>query len=362
MRKNKLLISIFMIWMVLILSGCEQKDPVPNIPEPSQNEPSENEPEPNNKFQASVEKVEIYNNKEISDWIDEDNVIVSKENESLEKMQLQELSDHYPKSIYSYSFDTKEYTLLKEQDNIFLIVAKLSPDKKYLLFEGISLGDPIFYMMDLDTLNVSTVSGAYSVSWSDDNKVIGASYHGGAIEVASDGEINPLAPEIDDSLFIVRKYNDKVFYNTNEDTSLMMFDLDTNQQNDLDISDVFNIIPSPDADQLLILQDNGTLKSLLLTDNKGQNPRKLVEGQDIKGISWSPDKKIIAYNLTGNEDGITEKGIFLLDVESGESIEIISDIDTHSIIFSPSGNRLVYLEQNEFNVNSTLVDLKYNND
>lgn len=361
MSKNRLLFSIFLLSMLIILSGCNQQESVPNSPEPSQNESSGNESDPESRFEASVEGIKRYNGMEISDWIDDETVIVSKENESLDKMKLASISDLYPKSLYSYNLDSKEFSVLKEQDNIFLSGAKLSPDKKYILYSGISLGDPIFYMMDMKSLDIITVSGAYSVSWSDDSRVIGASYNGGAFEVTEEGEVIPLAPEIDESLFIVRKYNNKLFYNTNEDQSLLVFDLSTNEQNNLDINSVSNIIPSPEVGQLLILQDNSTLKSLILTDEKGENPRRLVEGHDIKGIAWSSDQKTIAYSLTLDE-GTPKKGIFLLDTESGESIEIIPDVDTHSIIFSPSGNRLVYSEQNEFNVNSTLVDLKYLNE
>lgn len=49
----------------------------------------------------------------ITDWLNENTVIVSKENTSLDKMSLLEFSDYYPRSLYLYNIDTKEYQLLK---------------------------------------------------------------------------------------------------------------------------------------------------------------------------------------------------------------------------------------------------------
>ena len=355
MKKNRLLICIILLSFVLMLSACQQQSPTPNPPEPSQNEPDDE-----NRFEATAEQIEIYDNIEITDWVDESTVIVSKENESLEKMRLSELSEQYPRSLYQYNFDTDEYTLLKEQENIFLSGAKLSSDKNHILFEGFSLGDPVIYVMDINTSETYNIPEAYSASWSDDGKVVGASYKGGAYEASPQGEVTTLAPQLQGSLFIVRKIGDKVFYNSSDDPSLRMIDLNTDQQEELNIDNVYNIIPLQDRNQLLILQDDGTNTNLLLVDNDGGNLRELAEVDDIQGISWSEDQKIVAYILTRDEDGISKKGIFLHDIERDEAIEIIPDTASHNIIFSPTGKKLVYLEQNDFNVTSTLVDLEYN--
>jgi TolB protein len=56
----------------------------------------------------------------ISDWFDDDTAIVSKDNESLDKMSLSELSDQFPKSLYLLDINSKEYQLVKEQKDVLL--------------------------------------------------------------------------------------------------------------------------------------------------------------------------------------------------------------------------------------------------
>ena len=77
MKKRNVLKSIFFIFLLLSLIACDtQKDDNKIIQEPVESE---------NDF-VSVEKIESYDNMEISDWLDENSVIVSKENDTLKKM------------------------------------------------------------------------------------------------------------------------------------------------------------------------------------------------------------------------------------------------------------------------------------
>ena len=77
----------------------------------------------------SIEKIDKYEGMEITDWLNEQTVVLSKENEELEKMSLLEDSESYPRSIYLYNLDTKEYKTVKAQKNMFLGGAILSPNK-----------------------------------------------------------------------------------------------------------------------------------------------------------------------------------------------------------------------------------------
>ncbi|WP_157756159.1 hypothetical protein [Paenibacillus crassostreae] len=61
---------------------------------------------------VTVGKIDHYENIAISDWMDKETIIISKENEDLGKMSLEELSDSYPKSLYLYHLNTKQYDLL----------------------------------------------------------------------------------------------------------------------------------------------------------------------------------------------------------------------------------------------------------
>ncbi|MGK0467126.1 hypothetical protein [Clostridium sp.] len=54
-------------------------------------------PEEKSEPDVTVVKIYKYENMEISNWMDEDTVIAVKDNESLDKLSLLELSDSYPR-------------------------------------------------------------------------------------------------------------------------------------------------------------------------------------------------------------------------------------------------------------------------
>ncbi|ABR48073.1 hypothetical protein Amet_1909 [Alkaliphilus metalliredigens QYMF] len=359
MKKIKVLKSIFLILLLLTLIACgAQRDGNEVIQEPVENENEIENTDKDDEPLVSVERIESYENMEISDWLDENTVIVSKENDSLEKMRLEELSDLYPRSLYSYNINTNEYKLVKEQENIFLGGAVLSGDNKHLLYYGNSLGDPIYYVMNLDTLEAFNIAGAYSANWADNGVVVGGSYRGGAYSASTSGEISPLGDFENESLFIVRKINDRVYYNTNSDTSLMVLDLISKQSNSLNIDNVYDVLPSPEGEQLLVLQIKDSRKNLILCDSDGGNIQILAEGEEIGGVSWSLDQRMIAYSI---KDTLGE-GIYVYDLLENKEIKIVSDVESSIIHWSPSGEKLVYLEYSEVDHKSSVVYMKYDID
>jgi len=313
---------------------------------------------------VSVEKIDRYKNLEISDWLKEDMVIVSKENESLEKMGLEELSDSYPKSLYLYNLNTKEYELLKEEENLFLGGASLSPDKKHLLYHGNSLGDPSYYVMNLNTLEAFGIHGdnigaAYSAEWADNGNVIGGAYSGGAYLASTKGEISSLADLKEEALFIVRQIEDKVYYNTNYDASLMVLNLDTKEKKSLNINNVYGLFPSPDGSQMLVLQDNGSKRTMILYDADGGNIQTIAEGAEIGGVSWSPDQQLIAYSMKTVVNGTTVRGLYIYDMLTDEDTQIVVDVESPATSWSPSSRELAYSEWNGVQYDSSIVYLKY---
>ncbi|WP_432401876.1 TolB family protein [Wukongibacter sp. M2B1] len=376
MKKNKVFKIVFALMVLLAITACnaeKDRDRV-IIKEPGKNitviEDADKEVgEPN----VSVEKIDQYKNLQISDWFNENLVIVSKENESLEKMKLEELSDSYPRSLYLYNLNTKEYKLLKEQENLFLGGATLSPDKKYLLYYGNSLGDPVYYVMNMDTLESfgihgSNIGGAYSANWADNETVIGGAYSGGAYSggaysggaylASTTGAITPLDELKDKALFIVRKMRDKIYYNTNSDTSLMVLDLATKEKTSLNINYVYGVFPAPDGNQMLVLQDDGSKRTMILCDADGGSIETIAEGAEISGVSWSPDQRMIAYSLKTVINGTSTSGLYVYDRLTGEDTQIVVDVENPTTCWSPSGRELVYSEWNGIQYNSSIVYLK----
>lgn len=311
----------------------------------------------------SVVKIDAYQEVEISDWLDENTVIVAKENESLEEMSLEELAGHHPRSLYKFNLATQEYTLLKEEPNLNLGGAKLSPDHKYLLYSGYSLGDPSYEVLDLDSLksfqiSVETVGNVGSAYWADQNTIVGAGYMKGAYLSDTKGNATPLSVLDQESLFIVRKVKDKVYYNTSDDNTLQALDLTTRGTASLNLPNVGGLYPSPDENKILVLQYSGAKQTLSLADADGNNLKKIAEGVELGGISWSPDQRMIAYSMKGEENGASVSGLYVHDLLAGESTPIAVDIPNAITCWSPTGEQLAYAWWDGEQYNSSIVYLK----
>jgi len=277
-------------------------------------------------------------------------------------MNLLEYADAYPKSLYLYNINTKEYKLLKEQENTNLGDAKLSADKKHLLFSEFSLGDPAYYVMDMETLKTfvlagENIAGAMSADWAK-NEVVGAAYSGDAYLAAADGEINVIEGLDQEGLFIVDKIKDNIYFNTAYDLSLKMFNISTKETTDLGLSDVTDVIPSPDENQILVLQNNGSKSTLTLCDADGGNAKTIATGTEIDGISWSSDQRMAAYNLKADTNGTSVKGLYIYDMLTGDATVIAVDTESTLTAFSPSGKELIFSGWNGTSWNSSIVYLK----
>jgi TolB protein len=310
----------------------------------------------------SVAKIEPLGNVEISDWLDEETVILSKDNTTLGKMTLAEFSDTYPRSLYFYNIKTKEYKLIKEQKNVFLGGANLSADKKYLLYSEYVLGDPAYYVMNLDTkdsfcITGKDIGGAKSAGWFGD-KVVGASYKNGAYMASASGDISVLEGLKDESLFILRVTKDNVYYNTGEDASLVKMNRTTKEITNLNLKNVFNVILSDDGTKMLVLQSDSTKSTLVLCDLDGSNQVKIAEGTDIGGISWSADQRMIAYNVKSAGTNATVNGFYVYDVLTAKANPLGIDIQNASTKWSPLGDKLVYTQWNSEGYDSSIVYLK----
>ncbi|MBW4083197.1 hypothetical protein [Paenibacillus sp. S150] len=300
----------------------------------------------------------------ISDWRDEETVIISRENEKFGKMTLAELSDSYPRSLYLYHLNTKEYELLKEQKDVFLGDAALSSDKRHLLYSEFSLGDPVYHVLDMETLDSfgilgDPIAGALGAKWADEETVIGPAYSGGAFTASTSGELAAVAGLEGEALVIVEKMKDKIYYNTSSDEALQVLDLSAKEKASLDLEHVYGVFPSPEGNQLLVLQYNDSGQTLILCDADGGNRAIIAEGAELGGISWSPDQRMIAYSQKDNEDGAADDGLYLYDLATGKSARIAADAENLATSWSPSGRELAYTKWSENQYSSSIVHLTY---
>lgn len=359
MKHSKIAITIVVIAWLLTLTACHlggqegKKITVIDDIRTEAGEPA-----------LTVETIDRYENIEINDWLDTDTVLVSKENETLNKLSLKELSDAHPRSLYWFHLDTGQYELLIERENVNLGSARLSPGKKHLIYEEYTLGDPVIHVMNLVTketfrLSGEPIAGAISAKWVDDETVIGAAYSGTAYTAKVSGEINALDFISEEALFIVVQMKNKIYYNTNADPSLYAFDLLTKETTRLGLDHVSGVFPSSDKNQMLVVQHNGSRISLSLSDEMGENRTVIAEGTELDGVSWSPDQRLIAYTLKDDSGSGAVKALYLYDILTGESDQIAVNIANAVTVWNPSSSVLAYTEWNGDQYSSSIVRLQY---
>lgn len=352
MKKTRLIMLLCALFLLLITAACssdrEEDDPGSGTDEQT----------------ISIVRIEAFKKLEISDWMDSDTVVVSKENESLEKMKLEELSDSYPKSLYLYHLDNGEYELLKEEQDLHLGGAKLSSDKKNLLYHGISLGDFSYYVLNLESRKSFGISGepigsAGSAAWADQDTVIGAGYTNGAYYAGTDGRITALEELNRKNIFLIGKMEEIIYYNTTDDSTLMALDLSAGEITDLDLSGALGVYPAPDESKMLVLQYDGVKQVLMLCDKDGSKLKTIAEGSELGGVSWSPDQRMVAYCMKEDGSGTAAGGLYVYDMLTGKSTLIAADIWAVATCWSPSGQELAYTQWNGKRYDSSIVYLEY---
>ena len=354
MKYNKASLILLVLCLIITLSACKPKEPI-----------TIDDRREIKKSAVKVEKIEKMDNMEISDWLYEETVVVSKENDSLDKMELLEVSDYYPRSLYLYNFNTKEYKLLREGKNMFLGGATFSEDKKYLLYSEYSLGDPAYYVMNMDTLDSFGISGdniggAISARWNG-NQVIGGSYTDRIYEVNPTGEISIIEDIDEEGIYVAEKIKGNIYYNTLFDEKLIMYNQATKEKTDLNIESVYDLIPSTDGDRMLLLQNSDNLSNMVLCDIDGSNQKIIAAGEKIYAVSWSPDQRLIAYNLKTTIDNKDINNFYIYDMLNDEYIELEGNIQgaATTSAWSPLGDKMVYVETNGEKYDSSVVYLKF---
>ena len=360
-------IALF-FFVLLTLSACSlsQEESSEELEKPGDSMiDSENESIETDLDVISIEKIEKYEGMEITDWIDEQTVVLAKENQELGKMTLLENAEFYPRSIYVYNLDTEQFKTVKAPKNMFLGGASLSPDKKHLLYYEYSIGDVAYYLMTLEDGEQSSVAGynigsAYTAEWTDEQKVIGASYSGGAYLADTRGNFTQIAELQDEQIFTVHKMQEKIYYITTDSPSFQvyMLDLVTKEKKNLQLEDAEKITISPDGKQLLVTQASGSTKRLVIADADGTIQSTIAEGSEVTGPTWSPNQQMIAYQLESVINGVNSGGLYLYDVSTGESIQIAENIGYAKISWSPSGKRISVTELDESNYNSSIIYIK----
>lgn len=347
MRKRILFALAFVILLTLTACDRRQEGNKGVIKEPDKSIPviDKEEGMKDNPF-VTVDKIIEFDLVEISDWLDENNIVVAMENKDLKKMSLEERSDLYSRGIYLYNIETKEIKPLRVRENMFLGGAKLSPDKRHLLYQEYSIGDNAFFCMSMDEnsdkdIKDTALGLAITAKWTDDNNIIGVSYAGGAYRTDEDWKLISAYDLQDEYLYTLEIIKDRVYYiSIAENLDMYILDLKANDKRKSDITNADGIIPSPDGEQLLITQSTEADRRLHIVDKEGNIIKTLAVGDGISGVSWSPKQTMIAYQLSSKVNGVDSGGLYIYDISSGETIRIADDVTIAETVWSPSGDKL----------------------
>lgn len=132
--------------------------------------------------------------------------------------------------------------------------ARLTEDKHYLIYDEYVLGDPAYFIMNMENherigLMGEPIGGAKSAHWADNETVIGAAYSGGVYLANRTGNMSLIDELKDEGIYLVEKLGDNIYYNTQSDFTLMKLNLVTKEKTSLNLEQVYETLPSPDNKQ-----------------------------------------------------------------------------------------------------------------
>jgi TolB protein len=296
------------------------------------------------------------------DWIDDNTVLISKENKDLPKVFTENVMT-YPQNLYLYNLKTNKSTLIiTSKQNMGN--ATLSPDKKHVFYkEGID--NLTGFILSLETnqkIQVTTQDSIYPTEghWIDNDNVVFSTLPDGIIYSASTkGDLSMLA-NANGIISNTIKINNYLYYNIGE--KLYKQEVNTTKRKLLR-EDVSWLIPSDDHSQFALVKHNDkTKRTLTLADLNGNELESFADGTQIMGTSWSSDGSKLAYTVAAQSN--CDAGLFVVDAKSSKIVQLAVDIQyiSDSVKWSPSGKRLLasnFITQNSKPaVTSYIIDLK----
>ena len=309
-----------------------------------------------------IEKISPIKEVRAFDWIDEDTIIISKENKEYPKIPT-ESGAIYPQNLYLYNLKTNKAELIIGSENSMGNVT-LSPDKKNVFYkEGIeNLTGFILNLKTKQKLKVTKLDSIYPTEgqWVDNNNVVFSTLPQGIIYISdTKGNLSEIADAKGIASNTIKIKND-LYYSVGE----KLYKQEAkNGQRKLLRKDVSWLIPSPDYSQFALVKHNAeTKRTLTLTDLQGNELKTLAECTQIMGTSWSSDGSKLAYTVASESSG--ETGMFVADVKTKKVVQLAVDIQyiSDSVKWSPSGKKLLasnlITEKNSHYFVSYIIDLK----
>lgn len=284
-------------------------------------------------------KIDTYEDIVGYDWIDENKLVITKENKELEPIKIDNAklkANFEVKNLYSYDLNSREEKSIGDQSK-FQDGAITSPNNKYMFYRNEYEKTSTGYITDLKGNTKAKIADKsideYDLNeaiWINDEELIMpcSSIRGFAI-INVDGSINKIKdveagvmgnedPLNGLSITNPIKVGDKIYYVTihrgaKDDDKLKVYDINKKEKRELVKDNVQEFSLSPDKEQLLMLTSNPdkNVNELVVTDLQGKQKEVLARGY-IFGSRWSSDGTKVAY--ISNEEG--HEGIYVVDVKT----------------------------------------------
>jgi len=301
-----------------------------------------------------LKKIDQYRNMRFSDWLSGNEILMTKGNDRLEPIFM-DSGEISPQNLYIFDLESSSDKILIEEE-FHHGNGMFSPDKKHIFYVQCIESCGTGFIVDAQGNNGVQVSGVEDIfvgegMWLDNENVIFADLYKNILLANVNGTVNNLL-KAEDAQYISNpvKIGNSIYYL--DGWNMMVFNLD-NEETKLVKENVWEIIPSPDLSQFILVKNSGTERELIFTDLEGNELASFAKGTQICGTSWSPDQSKIAFAVQSNE--VDRAGLFVVDISTRNKVFISRDISliSDSIKWSPSGKKLGL---SNVNINEEIIE------
>lgn len=301
------------------------------------------------------------------DWIDEDTILIMKDNESMPQLQV-EGEKSYPKNFYEYNINTKAEKLIAES-KVNMVSGILSPDKKHIFYKEGTEETLTGYILDRETGEKTKVSEPASIMmyegrWVDNNTVIFATFPNSKIYTADiDGNVKEISVETKGMLSNAVKLGDKIYYTSIDGKLYVQSQTSEGKDTKQLVDNVIWLIPSPDMTRFaMVKRTSETEMTLYITDLEGKELKTIAKATQIFGTNWSPDGNTVAYSTMGMDN--TSGGIFVASAEGDDVVQLMTDSKyvADPLRWSPSGKQIsmsnISIDGDHYKLTTNILKLK----